>query len=97
MEWITFERLCNTLREERDAANLTLATLCDMVLEENAPDRSDKALIRGVRALLNKHCLLKIAEANLIKFGRQYKSGQHVLICEALDAIREAMRLPETK
>lgn len=33
---------------------LTLATLCDMVLGENAADRSDSALIAGVRRLLNK-------------------------------------------
>ena len=33
---------------------LHLATLCDMVLGEDAPDRSDDALIRAVRELLNK-------------------------------------------
>ena len=32
---------------------LVLATLCDMVLGEDAKDRSDDALIRGVRRLLN--------------------------------------------
>lgn len=38
-------------RNEQDG--LTLATLCDMVLGEDAMDRSDEALIRAVRELLN--------------------------------------------
>lgn len=32
---------------------LVLSTICDMVLGEDATDRSDDALIRGVRRLLN--------------------------------------------
>lgn len=38
-------------RNEQDG--LTLATLCDMVLGEDAMDRSDEELIREVRSLLN--------------------------------------------
>lgn len=38
-------------RNEQDG--LTLATLCDMVLGEDAMDRSDETLIRAVRELLN--------------------------------------------
>ena len=33
---------------------LTLATLCDMVLGEDATERSDEDLIRAVRELINK-------------------------------------------
>ena len=40
-------------RDERaHQAELTTATLCDMVLGEDATDRSDKKLIRAVDALL---------------------------------------------
>ncbi len=35
-------------------AHLTLITLCDMVLGEDAPDRSDTALIRAVGELLRE-------------------------------------------
>jgi len=42
---------CHRLRQELAAAQLTLATLCDIVLGEDATDRSDDALIRAVRAL----------------------------------------------
>jgi len=39
---------------ERKAAEygLTLATLCDLVLGEDAQDRSDKALVRAVAKLV---------------------------------------------
>jgi hypothetical protein len=37
-----------------DERGLTLATLCDMVLGEDALDHSDGALIGAVRALLNR-------------------------------------------
>lgn len=37
---------------DRRSQGLTLATLCDMVLGENAEDRSDEALIRAVRELI---------------------------------------------
>ena len=33
---------------------VVLAILCDMVLGEDAPDRSDAALLHGVRKLLEK-------------------------------------------
>jgi hypothetical protein len=36
--------------------------------------------------------LLKVVETNLVKLGWQYKSGQHVLICDALDSVKEAMQ-----
>lgn len=39
--------------DTRAEMGLTLATLCDMVLGEDAADRSDAALIAGVRELLN--------------------------------------------
>lgn len=50
-KWITEAQLT---RKERDDYGLTLATLSDMVLGENAKDRSDEALIRAVRGLLNE-------------------------------------------
>lgn len=37
----------------KETDGLTLATLCDMVLGEDAADRSDEALIRAVRFLLD--------------------------------------------
>jgi len=39
---------------ERCSQGLTLATLCDMVLGESAEDRSDAALISGVRILIDE-------------------------------------------
>ena len=39
--------------------------------------------------------LLVIAEANLVTLGLQNKSGQHTLICEALDSIREIIDTDE--
>jgi hypothetical protein len=45
------------------------------------------------RQMKNTIDLLKIAEANLIKLWRQFKSGQHVLICDAINAVREAMQI----
>jgi hypothetical protein len=35
------------------AQGLTLVTLCDMVMGEDAPDRSGQALIRATRKLMN--------------------------------------------
>lgn len=35
---------------------LTLATLCDMVLGEDATQRDDETLIRSVRVLLSRAC-----------------------------------------
>lgn len=37
---------------ERRSQGLTLETLCDMVLGESAEDRSDEALVSGVRKLI---------------------------------------------
>ena len=49
------------LKEENAKRGLTLATLCDMVLGEDATDRTDDALIRRVRFLLDER--EKIADA----------------------------------
>ena len=40
-----------TEKQRADLANMTLATLCDMVLGEDATDRSDDALVRAVGML----------------------------------------------
>lgn len=40
-----------TEKQRADLANMTLATLCDMVLGEDATDRSDAALVRAVGRL----------------------------------------------
>lgn len=40
-----------TEKQRADLANMTLATLCDMVLGEDATDRSDDALVRAVGTL----------------------------------------------
>ena len=40
------------MKEENASRGLTLAILCDMLLGENAADRSDDALIRRARELL---------------------------------------------
>ena len=50
--------ITNTQRLDRqckkaDDQALTLATICDMILGENAPKRDDDTLIRAVRVLLN--------------------------------------------
>ena len=50
-KWINEVQLT---RRELDEAQLTLATLCDMVLGENAADRSDDALIRAIGNLIRK-------------------------------------------
>ena len=52
---ITDLDLCDVCywRKRHDAQGLTIATLCDIVLGENAGDRSDDALIRGVRRLID--------------------------------------------
>ena len=48
---------CIMLRKEHDYANLTLATLCDMVLGEDAVDRSDTALIKAIGTMIrNNKC-----------------------------------------
>ena len=45
---------------------LTLTTLCDMVLGEDAPKRDDDTLVRAVRVLLNNQayqwCLSEVLE-----------------------------------
>lgn len=46
-------RILDAVQNANAERGLTLATLCDMVLGENAPDRSDDALIRAVRRLLD--------------------------------------------
>jgi hypothetical protein len=53
--------LCRQLEHKLNAAqasvaqrDLTLATLCDMVLGEDAKDRSDDALMAGVRRMINR-------------------------------------------
>ena len=50
-KWINETKF--TLRK-LDEARLTLATLCDMVLGEDAENRSDDALIRAVGDLIRK-------------------------------------------
>lgn len=40
-------------RDKADSQGLVLATLCDMVLSEDAPKRDNETLVRAVRALLN--------------------------------------------
>ena len=47
---------------ERKVADqgLVLATLCDMVLGEDSADRSDEALIRKVREILNAKSRMQI-------------------------------------
>ena len=51
-------------------AELTLATLCDIVMDESEEDRSDNALVRAVgkmnRRLAEAEKLLKDAQACLI-------------------------------
>lgn len=44
----------DSYREKADKQGLTLVTLCDMVLGENADDRSDEALVRATRGVLEK-------------------------------------------
>ena len=51
----TVSSICNEDHAGLQAAKLTLATLCDMVLGEAEKDRSDDALIRAVRELLGKY------------------------------------------
>ena len=50
-KWINEVQLT---RREMNEAKLTLATLCDMVLGEDAKDRSDDALIRAIGNLIRK-------------------------------------------
>lgn len=50
---------------ENRQRGLTLSTLCDMVLGEDAADRSDEALIRGVRRML-----IALSEGNKISKDR---------------------------
>ena len=53
MSKIISDELENELRREiYIQRGLTLATLCDMLLGENAADRSDDALIRRAREIL---------------------------------------------
>lgn len=40
-------------RDKSAMQGLTLATICDMVLGENAPKRDDETLVRYVRILLS--------------------------------------------
>lgn len=40
-------------RDKSAMQGLTLATLCDMVLGEDAPKRDDETLVRSVRVLLS--------------------------------------------
>lgn len=47
-----------TEKQRADLANMTLATLCDMVLGEDAPDRSDDALVRAVGMLKRERDVL---------------------------------------
>lgn len=50
---IELQHLLSSDKQNRERG-MHLATLCDMVLGEDAKDRSDEALIRGVRKLINK-------------------------------------------
>lgn len=54
LEFIGLQKRIKVITEERNTSNLALATLCDMVLGEDAEDRSNDALIRAVRELLNR-------------------------------------------
>ena len=53
-------------RNRADQHGLTLATICDMVLGENATKRDDDTLIRAVRVLLNNQkwqwCLSEVLQ-----------------------------------
>jgi len=64
------------LLEERKAlteCGQTLATLCDMILGEDAEDRSDDALIRGVGRLLQvQPCGHPVQAISQNKSGTQY-------------------------
>ena len=66
----------NMLLEERKAlteCGRTLATLCDMVLGEDAEDRSDDALIRAVGAMMRTQpCGHPVQAISQNKSGTQY-------------------------
>jgi hypothetical protein len=64
-------------------ANLTLVTLCDIVLGEEAQDRSDEALIRAVRGLVDGAAAL-VDDMEVVEYGLRLVIGQELsAACEA--------------
>ena len=57
-----------TEKQRADLANMTLATLCDMVLGEDAADRSDDALVRAVGELERE----RDAAQGALEFAQRY-------------------------
>ena len=64
----------------------------DLTTQPNRPPRAAAHLyVRRIMDDINK--LLTLIELNLTKLGRQYKSGQAVLIHEALQALAKVRHL----
>ena len=67
------QEIIRNLRSKSAERGLTLATLCDMVLGEDAEDRSDDALIRAVGTMMSTQpCGHPVQAISQNKSGTQY-------------------------